>query len=134
MKPLKSILLIDDNDADNNYHRIVIEEMNAAEHIQIAQSGFEALAYLRDESNIPPELIFLDINMPAMNGWEFLEEYKELDPTRKARITIIMLTTSNNPEDKKRADKISEITEFTIKPLSDTALKDIIEKHFHELV
>jgi CheY-like chemotaxis protein len=132
MKKLKCILLVDDNDADNNYHRIVIEEMEIVEHIEIAMNGFDALKYLRDGNHAPPELIFLDINMPAMNGWEFLEEYKELDESRKARMTIIMLTTSNNPEDRKRAERINEITAFTVKPLTDEALRKILTENFPE--
>jgi CheY-like chemotaxis protein len=130
MKKLSCILLIDDNEADNYYHSIVIEDLGIASQIQVAQSGFEAIKFLKEDNNPPPELIFLDINMPAMNGWEFLEVYRHIDESRKAQITIVMLSTSDNPEDKKRATSISEISAFTVKPLTADLLSEIIKLHF----
>ena len=129
-KKLNCVLLIDDNQADNNYHRIIIEGMNITNNIQFALDGFEALEYLNKENQEPPELIFLDINMPKMNGWEFLEKYKDLDAKHKAKTTIVMLTTSLNPADKEKADKIAEVNGFTSKPLSEEYLKEILEKYF----
>ena len=73
-KKLECILLIDDDDEDNFYHKIVIERMNITKRIEVAYNGLEALEFLQKESQIIPELIFLDINMPKMNGWEFLEK------------------------------------------------------------
>lgn len=127
---LNCILLIDDNTADNRYHQIIIEEMNICNNIQIVQNGLEALDYLKNENHMSPELIFLDINMPKMNGWEFLKAYENLDAKQKAKITIVMLTTSGNPEDKKRAEAISEISGFIVKPLTEEDINEILELHF----
>ncbi len=131
-KQLNTILLIDDNQADNYYHRIIIEGMHITNNIAIALNGLEALTYLKKEGQVPPELILLDINMPKMNGWEFLEEYKQLDAKHKAKITIIMVTTSANPEDKKRAAATAEVNGFTTKPLTEELMKEILEYHFSE--
>jgi CheY-like chemotaxis protein len=127
---LNCILLIDDNESDNYYHKIIIEGMNIAGKIEIAENGLEALTLLKKEKQTPPELIFLDINMPKMDGWEFLEKYKDLDIKQKARITIVMLTTSSNPEDRKRAEKAAEVSGFVTKPLSEEILNGILEAHF----
>lgn len=129
-KKLNCILLIDDNDADNHYHQIIIEQMNITESVQIAENGLEALAFLKKENQVAPELIFLDINMPKMNGWEFLDEYKNLDAQQKAEIVIVMLTTSANPDDIKRAETIAEVNGFKVKPLTEEMLNEILEKHF----
>ncbi|HLG40890.1 MAG TPA: response regulator, partial [Chitinophagaceae bacterium] len=97
---LKCILVIDDDEPTNFFTRMILEEGNYAEQILTMQSGQEALDYLaksesgeNDENLFPsPDLVFLDINMPAMNGWEFLEEYKKMNV--KHRIIMVMLTTS----------------------------------------
>lgn len=129
IQELNCIMLIDDNDDDNFYHKMVIREADITKQIEVAESGFEALDFLK-KGDLIPELIFLDINMPAMNGWEFLDEYRKLSEEQKARIVIIMLTTSLNPADRKKAEKIPEINGFETKPLTVEMLKRIYEKFF----
>jgi|ERR1043166_2888849 CheY-like chemotaxis protein len=129
-KKLKCILLVDDNNDDNFFHKIIIKKADVAESIQVAENGLEALEFLKKEGQIIPELIFLDINMPKMNGWEFLEEYGKLDPKCKARITIMMLTTSANPDDIEKARHIQDVTGFRTKPLTEEMLSEIINEHF----
>ena len=130
MKKLKCILLIDDNPADNRFHQLLIEEMNIAEDIQMVENGLDALGFLKKENQIIPELIFLDINMPKMNGWEFLEEYKKLPSHIKAKIVIIMLSTSANPKDISRSQEIAEVSNFETKPLTQEAVENILEHYF----
>ncbi|TXN36058.1 response regulator [Flagellimonas hymeniacidonis] len=120
-KKLKSILLVDDDEATNFIHRLVIKQSDCAENIVIKENGIDALNYLKSEVNgehPQPNLIFLDINMPAMDGWGFLEEYKALPKQQQADTVIVMLTTSLNPEDKKKASSIPEISDFISKPLT----------------
>jgi CheY-like chemotaxis protein len=137
MKPkLKCVLIIDDDEPTNFFTRMILEEMNCAEHIQTVQSGQEALEYLAksegpgcDENLYPsPDLVFLDINMPAMNGWEFLEEYRKM--TVKHRIIMVMLTTSLFPEDKLKAEAMPEISDFENKPITEEKVKAVLHKYF----
>ena len=125
MKQLNCILLIDDDDEDNEYHQIVINRMGAAKTIKVAENGEEAITLLKDKEEPIPELIFLDINMPRMNGWEFLEEYKKLNFEKK-QIIILMLTTSVNPADVERAKHIEEVTGYKVKPLTTEMLEEIL--------
>ncbi|NDB60814.1 response regulator [bacterium] len=130
MQKLKCILLVDDNMADNRYHQIIIEEMNIAEKIVMVKDGAEALYYLNDNNNTLPEIIFLDINMPEMNGWEFLEEYRHLDPATKSKIKIVILSTSANPDDITRAEETNDVADFETKPLDKDAIENIVYKFF----
>ncbi len=129
-KKLSSILLIDDDPDDNFFHQVIIKQMNIVDRIEIANDGIEALAYLKNEISAPPQLIFLDINMPRMNGWEYLAEYKQLHAEQKARAVIIFLASSANPDDIKRAGEIEEVSRIETKPLSRSALAEILQEHF----
>ncbi|CAN5252533.1 response regulator [soil metagenome] len=131
-KKLNSILLVDDDPDDNYFHQIIINEMEIAHQIDTVTNGIEAIAYLKNENHLPPDLIFLDLNMPKMNGWEFLEKYRDLDAERKAKVLIVILTTSANPDAIKRAKEIKEVTGFETKPLSKKLLNEILQQHFQD--
>lgn len=137
MKKINCILLVDDNYADNVFHKIQISEADICNQIKVVTNGREALDYIiksgepNQSKEFPkPDIIFLDINMPGMNGFEFLEEYHKLDETLKAKIVIIMLSTSLNPNDKTKAIAFKEVTEFQNKPLTVEILHETIEKYF----
>ena len=129
-KKLNCILLVDDDPDDNFYHQIIINEMNIVNHIDIVINGIEAIAYLKKGNQIPPEIIFLDLNMPKMNGWEFLEQYKHLNIAQKAKVLIVILTTSANPDHIKRAKEIQDVTGYETKPLTKELMMEILQQHF----
>jgi CheY-like chemotaxis protein len=134
-KKLKSVMLIDDDECTNLLNSMVVEEMNCAERIQVIPNAREAFASfkagLNDSSDaLIPELIFLDINMPVMDGWEFLAEFEKLSHEQKSKAIVVMLTTSFNPEDHLRALQIESVAAFRNKPLSVEILKEILEAHF----
>ncbi len=135
---LNCILVIDDDEPTNFFTRIILEEADCCTHIKTVQSGQEALDYLAqsekpgaDPNLYPsPDLIFLDINMPAMNGWEFLDEYRNLSIAPQHKIIMVMLTTSLFPEDKAKAGRSPEISGFENKPLTLDKLERILKTYF----
>jgi CheY-like chemotaxis protein len=141
-RKLNCILLVDDNDSDNFIHKRVIEKAGIAENIGIAMNGKEALDFLTTEhhdrlsgtSFSQPELIFLDINMPIMDGWEFLEEYHKLPEEQKGKVVFIMLTTSLNPADKSRAETMIENGCFQYKPLTQAMIRTIMEQNYPDYI
>jgi CheY-like chemotaxis protein len=135
---LNCVLVIDDDEATNFFNEMIVEKSGCSEYIKIAQSGQEALDYLTNsikhesgENRFPcPDLIFLDINMPAMDGWEFLDKYRKLNKEYHGNTIVVMLTTSLFPEDIARANQIPEISCFENKPLTAEKLNKLLGKHF----
>jgi CheY-like chemotaxis protein len=133
---LDCILLIDDDTPTNFLHTMIIKRSGIDVMVQSHTSAIDALAYLTStgpyegKTMIQPGIIFLDINMPAMNGWEFLDEYAKLQDAQKAKITIIMLTTSLNPGDRERAETYNEVVEYLHKPLILNKLEELVAAHF----
>jgi CheY-like chemotaxis protein len=95
MTRFRNILLIEDDEDDQLLFADAIRSIDFTVHLDIASNGIEAFLKL-GENELLPDLIFLDINMPMMSGFEFLTEIKRID--RLADIPIVMFTTSNSPE------------------------------------
>lgn len=139
-RKLMCILFIDDDEPTNFLNKLIVDEMRCAEHVQIVHSGREALDYLtqsgaykNNNNHYPrPDLIFLDINMPGMDGWEFLDHYKKLPDNQKGNIVMVMLTTSLNPDDAKAAQQYDEISGFENKPLQQNVIEKILYDFFSE--
>lgn len=133
---LDCILLIDDDTPTNFLHSMIIKRAGIDTRVQTHTSAIDALAYLTSTGPyegtqmIQPGIIFLDINMPAMNGWEFLDEYAKLGDNQKAKMTIIMLTTSLNPSDRERAEGYAEVINYLNKPLILANLQALVAQHF----
>lgn len=130
MKPLNRILLVDDDAVTNMMHRRVVERSGRVDSIDVATDGQQALDILQADlaSGRPlPELIFLDINMPGMGGFEFLEHYAKLQIDPEEQLIIVMLSTSLLAKDHARAEADPNIHSFCDKPLRLEQLLDLIE-------
>jgi CheY-like chemotaxis protein len=133
--PVNFTLLIDDDKVINFYNEKIVNKHDDFNQVLSINSALKALKYLEDAYNglaTKPNLIFLDINMPAMNGWEFIEEYNKLDKDFISSIKIVLLTTSNNPDDYKRFKTIDLLEDFINKPLSASLLTTLIESHYKQ--
>lgn len=121
-------MLIDDNKIDLYIAQRVINKSSFAEEVILMDSAKEAISYFElngnDTENLPC-LIFLDINMPEMNGFEFLEAYHTLPENIKRNCIIMMLTTSVHAEDKDKADNNPYIRNYLNKPLSEAQLSTL---------
>lgn len=132
MKQLQRILLIDDDYINNIISEEVIRKMNIAKEIHISTNGQEAIEYIENyclPENIPActQLILLDLNMPVMNGYEFLDKlysYKDA-----GKVNIIILTTSGDSRDIEKAGKY-EISGYINKPLTADKLNEVLAKIF----
>ena len=134
-RKLNCILFIDDDESTNFLHQHFVEQAQLAEKIVTKENGKEAIDFLAAtvEGGYPkPDLIFLDINMPIMDGWDFLKNYKELPLDAKGKIVLLMLTTSLNPADQLRAEQENTVNGFKTKPLDSDLLKEIMEEYFPE--
>ena len=134
-KLVTCVLLIDDDRATNFFNERVVTRHNSFDNINIVQSGKAALDYLTEVENheaLKPDLIFLDINMPAMNGWEFLVEFSKFNSATTEGIKVILLSTSSNPDDVNESINNHSVDDFISKPLSLALLDNVIEKHFQK--
>jgi len=132
---IKCVLLIDDDEPTNILHQIIIEDAGVTNNVKVAQNGLDALEYLnkckhsKSSEAILPDLIFLDINMPGMNGFEFLESYQKLPPELRTGIVIVMLTTSLNPYDMEKLNNLG-VKALKNKPLTESILSEILDDYF----
>jgi CheY-like chemotaxis protein len=127
-----TVMLIDDSEIDNFINHKMIEGCNFAERTYIHTSSKSALEFLKNlerTGKVPkeliPEIIFLDINMPIMDGFQFIEEFDKLAKEFKSRSKIVMLTTSVNPSDIERSQKNKYIIKYINKPLTQDVLGSI---------
>lgn len=131
-RKINCILLVDDDPDDNFLHQLIIEESGLCNHVRVVENGIKALSYLRqqDTDYIRPDVILLDINMPGMNGFEFLQEYESLSLDLRAHVVLMMLTTSLNPDDETRAHRFANVRGYRNKPLTRDMLENIVETYF----
>lgn len=129
---LNCVLLIDDDYTTSFITEIVVKQVDCTHKIVKVSNGNEALNYLQssdEETHPKPELILLDINMPVMNGWEFMEEYQKDVQMQKSPV-IMMLSSSRDESDQQKAEDNSKITALLEKPFNHENMETILKNHF----
>jgi CheY-like chemotaxis protein len=138
MNKISGILLIDDDETTNFLNQRLLDRLQITDHIHTFANGKQAFDYLYNVSYnnyekesseyFKPELIFLDINMPVMDGFEMLDLYERLDPNFRKGIVMVVLTTSTHHQDTDAIDKYA--AEYITKPLTADKLNKLLQKYF----
>ena len=118
------ILLVDDDPMSNTYSTLIVKKQNPEAEVLTFNSGVEALSYLQSPSNPKPDIIFLDLNMPVMNGWDFMEEYEKLH----LGIEVIVVTSSNEHVDKEKSMSYKGVADYFIKPITLDNVKKLFSR------
>ncbi|KOY88280.1 chemotaxis protein CheY [bacterium 336/3] len=121
-------MLVDDNDTDNFISKRIIEITKFAKRVEIKNSGKSALQYLQDnQGNVEnlPDLIFLDINMPIVDGFVFLFEFEMFPDELKNKCKVVILSSSDNKRDIEKIVDNEYVIKFITKPLTDNALNEV---------
>lgn len=131
MAPIRNIMLIDDDNIFNFLNEEIIKMESFAVNVHSRVSAIKALEDLKRLCDCGgsefPNMIFLDINMPRMDGWEFLEEYEKLPMGMLHKCKVFMLTSSIDPRDIEKSKKFKTVKDFFSKPLSPEILATISE-------
>lgn len=132
-KKYHAIMLVDDNEIDNLINQKMIEASDICEHIFVHSGAKSAIEFLKNIEKLVkgnlnlylPEIIFLDIDMPLMDGFQFLEEFEKLSDIVRNHCKVVMLTSSLNPQDMSKAKKNQHVMKYLNKPLTQDSIKKI---------
>lgn len=126
------VFLIDDDNIYQFTARKILESTGLAKHIKSFYNGSEAINYFRDQNNMRsdtlPDFIFLDINMPVMNGWEFLEEYHKICGKLPKPIMVYVVSSSIDSYDINRSKEYTAVTDYIVKPITRIKYKELLEE------
>lgn len=128
MHSIQHVLLVDDDDIFNMLHGEVLKRLIPDVRIDVFKSGQEVLQYLEQEPEEKIELIFLDIRMPIMGGFEVLDAMTLMDPERFTNTRIFVLSSTLDDRDLQRAKEMPLVTDFIGKPMSFDTLRSILGK------
>jgi len=131
MKKVNIISIVDDDEIYTFLVKRTIDQTNLVDQIKVFGNGSDAIDFLTQNADNPdslPEIILLDLSMPVMDGWGFIEEYIQLRPKLDKKITIYIVSSSISPHDIAKAKSISSVTDYIIKPISKEKLIQIFKK------
>jgi CheY-like chemotaxis protein len=124
---LQDVLVIDDSDPDLLFARVIIERAAVAERVLTFGTGPDALAHLQGPESARCAVVLLDINMPEMNGFQFLEAYAPLHAARRCTAPVVMLTSSSDPGDRARARAYPCVAGYLVKPIDVASAKGLAQ-------
>lgn len=130
MKIIKKLFLIDDDEVFTFLTKRTIDQTNLVDEVTVFSNGQDALDFLEksaEDKDMLPEIILLDIHMPVLDGWGFLEEYILMQPAMARRITIYVVSTSISRHDFERVKRIAEVSDYILKPITKPGLIKILE-------
>lgn len=131
MKRVHNLAIVDDDDAFVFLTKEMVAETNMVDNISVFKNGKVALDFIemnRGNEEELPEIILLDLSMPVMDGWQFLEKYSQLDPALAKKISIYICTSSISPDDVNRAKAQSNVSNFMVKPVTPENLISMIRQ------
>ncbi|MBA9078471.1 MULTISPECIES: response regulator [Rufibacter] len=136
-EPLDLVMLVDDDDTTNFVNKRLLMKLGVAKEIIIKKHGAEALEYLQEANRegsayVSPNLIFLDIKMPVMDGFSFLDEYHKLNLGQKRGLIILMLTSSASFYDLERLKTYEHVKKHFSKALTEADVKDIMSQYYQQ--
>lgn len=129
MKKINTFCIVDDDDIYRFTTSLLLKKSDLVNKIIMFSNGLKAINYLKEEmDNIEniPDVLFLDINMPVMDGWEFLQEYLVIRPMMPKTVVIYLVSSSVDEKDVLKAKSISELSGYLVKPISSQNIKEVI--------
>ncbi|MFC5682006.1 response regulator [Flavobacterium sp. MAHUQ-51] len=136
MKTINNMTLIDDDEVFVFLTKKAIERTHLVELIRVFSNGLDAIDFLRENSNnvdALPEIILLDLSMPIMDGWQFLDQFSKLAPKIDKKIIIYLCSSSISPNDIQLAKKNSLVTDYVIKPITKEKLIELIKNMIEDM-
>lgn len=136
MNHFDKVLIIDDDEITRFLLTAKLENFSFADKYESFENAKEALDFLQDNKDVPqslPDLIFLDINMPEMNSWQFLESYQSIATDFSKKIHVCILTSSVFEKDIERAQSHDMVDEYLVKPIQQSSLEKLAEKYGSEV-
>ncbi len=133
---LGCILLIDDDPASSFLNGVIIKKVGLSAHIQVTAKAQDALDFItysgifESSNHVKPDLIFVDISMPDLDGWDFVEHFRRLPEEYTSDVVLVILTSSENKVDRQKALHLPEIQSYITKPLSKSKVTDLVNKFF----
>lgn len=123
----KTVIIIDDNEDDLLFAQISVQRCGHPADLKEFLRAQDALAFLASAELVKPALVLLDINMPVMNGFDFLDAFEQLPIASRANVMVVMLTSSIDERDRQRAFSYASVKDYMLKPSERSQVATLLE-------